>query len=209
MVPGPGTPIQSLTGCDSTSAFKGKGKVRPMKLVLKSPSFCSTFSKLGESWEVSDDLVTEIERFVCVLYGGVKTKLSSVDELRAFMLKAKCDENYSLSVIKNVDFAAFPPSKACLIEHIRRVNYQVRIWKMANHAIYELPKLSDGHDWVENGEPRWCGPEWILSPPFTDVLDDSISNYLDDIDDDNEDDGHGGPELDMSGSDSESDGKCE
>ena len=140
---------------------------------------------MGESWEVSDDLVTEIERFVCVLYGGVKTKLSSVDELRAFMLKVKCDENYSLSVIKNVDFAAFPPSRACLIEHIRRVNYQVRIWKMANIPIYEIPKPSDGHGWLENGEPRWCGPEWILPPSFADILDDSRSNHLDDTDDDN------------------------
>ena len=182
--------------------------MRPMKLVLKSPSFCSTFSKVGESWEVSDELVTEIEKFVCVLYGGVKTKLSSVDELRAFMLKVKCDEKYSLSVIKNVDFAAFPPSKACLIEHIRRVNYQVRIWKMANHPIYELSQLSDGHGWLENGEPRWCGPEWILPPSFADILDDARSNHLNDTDDDNGDN-PSGPESDMSGSDSERDSDCE
>ena len=61
--------IHAFTGCDSTSAFKGKGKIRPMKLILKSPSFCSAFSKLGDSWQISDELVTEIEKFVCSVRG--------------------------------------------------------------------------------------------------------------------------------------------
>ena len=106
-----------------------------MKLALKSPLFCSTFAKLGESWDITDELISGLEKFVCILYGGVKTKFVSVDELRAFMLKNKCDEKYSFSIVNNVDFAAFPPNKASLVEHILRVNYQVCIWKLAKEAM--------------------------------------------------------------------------
>ena len=53
--------IHGFTGCDSTSFFKGKGKVRPMKLALKSPLFCSTFAKLGESWDITDEHISGLE----------------------------------------------------------------------------------------------------------------------------------------------------
>ena len=54
--------LHALTGCDTVSAFKGKGKVRPMKLLLKSPDFCDVLNKLGEQWEVTEELVENIER---------------------------------------------------------------------------------------------------------------------------------------------------
>ena len=56
--------LHTLAGCDTVNTFKGKGKVRPMKLLLKSPDFCDTLSKLGEPWKVTDELVENIEKFV-------------------------------------------------------------------------------------------------------------------------------------------------
>ena len=75
--------LHALTGCDTVSAFNGKGKVRPMKLLLKSPDFCDVLSKLGELWEVTEELVENIERFVCAIYGNRK-KIAKVDEMRHF-----------------------------------------------------------------------------------------------------------------------------
>ena len=62
-----------------------------------------------------------------------------------------------------------PSSKACLEEHIRRTNYQLRIWKTAHVAISELPKRWDGHGWLGNGEPCWCDQRVILPPTLVDV----------------------------------------
>ena len=56
-------------------------------------------------------------------------------------------------------------------QHIRRANYQTRIWKLANIAIYDLPKAWYGHGWCENGEPYWCHEDDILPPVLADVLD--------------------------------------
>jgi len=39
-----------------TIAFKGIGKVKPIKLLRKTPQFHTVFEKLGECWDVSDEL---------------------------------------------------------------------------------------------------------------------------------------------------------
>ena len=170
----------SRTGCDTVSASKGKGKVRPMKLLLKSPHFCDVLSKLGEQWEVTEELVENIEKFVCAIYGNRK-KRAKVDEMKSHI---KCDDDFNAKTVKNIDFATLPPSKACFEEHIRCTNYQVRIWKTAHVAISELPKSWDGHGWLENGEPSWCDQSVILPPSLVDVLEknDEELNKDDEID---------------------------
>ena len=55
-------------------------------------------------------------------------------------------------------------------EHVARANYQTRIWKMANVALYEIPKTWEGHGWKEDGEPFWCADEMILPQQLIDVL---------------------------------------
>ena len=64
----------AFSGCDGTNAFKGKGKVKGLKVVETDESLQEAFSKLGESWEVSEDVMNELERFSCVLYGNRRTK---------------------------------------------------------------------------------------------------------------------------------------
>ena len=120
-----------------------------MKLLLNSPDFCDVLSKLGEQWEVIKELVENIERFLCAIYGNRK-KIVKVDEMRHFLLKSKCDGDFNTKTVKNIDFTTLPPSKERLEEHIRRTNFQVRIWKTAHVAISELPKPWDWHGWLEN-----------------------------------------------------------
>uniref|UniRef100_A0A0L8GQI2 Uncharacterized protein n=1 Tax=Octopus bimaculoides TaxID=37653 RepID=A0A0L8GQI2_OCTBM len=64
----------AFTRCNSTSAFKGKGKVKGLKVVEIDESFQKAFSKLGESWEVNEEVMNELERFTCVLHGNKRTK---------------------------------------------------------------------------------------------------------------------------------------
>ena len=42
--------LHSFTGCDTSSAFRGIGKVKPIKVLEKKLTFEDCFGRLGESW---------------------------------------------------------------------------------------------------------------------------------------------------------------
>ena len=177
--------LHAFTGCDTCSAFKGIGKKKPIKLLQKNPTFYQVFELLGESWSIPDELFTGAEEFTCVLYG--KPRFQSVNELRYHLLKAKCGNKDGIDYTKNVDIGTFPPCKDSLTEHVRRVNYQVAIWKQALLAQPEIPDPSDNHGWIwkENIlEPKWTSGN-ILPQQIVDVLDEQI--HPDDDDDDDDD----------------------
>ena len=56
--------MYAFTKCGKTSAFRGIGKVKPIKLLLKMPRYQAAFASLGKSWEVSEELIDTIEQFV-------------------------------------------------------------------------------------------------------------------------------------------------
>ena len=66
---------------------------------------------------MTQTLIDGLEKFVCAIYG--KSKYDSVDEVRHFMLRSKCDGDISVSTLASstVDMARFPPTRACLREH--------------------------------------------------------------------------------------------
>ena len=49
--------LHVFTGCDSVSAFKGKGIVKALKLLDKSEEMLETFQKLGQDWSVTEDIM--------------------------------------------------------------------------------------------------------------------------------------------------------
>ena len=93
---------------------------------------------VGEQWEVTDEMVNELEKVVCAIYGS--KKIVNIDELPHFLLKSKCSDDISCTTIQNLDLTTLSPSRACLIEHIRCANYQVRIWNIAHIGTIEMPK---------------------------------------------------------------------
>ena len=56
--------VHIFTGRDSISALRGKGKTIPLGLMLEYEAFCSAFIALGCGWEVPDDILPDVERFV-------------------------------------------------------------------------------------------------------------------------------------------------
>ena len=60
--------LHAFTGCNTTSAFKGKGKIRPITLVKSKSSFIETFASLGSSWKVFEHTLVELEEFTCLVY---------------------------------------------------------------------------------------------------------------------------------------------
>lgn len=47
--------LHAFTGCDSVSAFSGKGKIAPLRIVKKHKKFQSLFLHVGAEWQLSDD----------------------------------------------------------------------------------------------------------------------------------------------------------
>ena len=170
--------LHAFTGCDTTSAFKGIGKLKPIKILQKSPEFESSLSELGESWEVSDRVVKDLEIFTCRLYGSKTT--SDIDLLRLNLLKSKCDYSEKLDSKKCVDFAMFPPCQDSLLQHIKRCNYQTAIWKCGGENFPEIPEALH-HGWVLSGdllEPMWCREE-VLPGDLSELLDENDDSSSD------------------------------
>jgi len=64
--------LHAFTGCDSVSAFAGKGRVSAFKLLCKDQKYQQAFTDLGRSWQLTDGTHKVLETFVCHLYGEKK-----------------------------------------------------------------------------------------------------------------------------------------
>ena len=161
-----------FSGEDCTSAFKGKGKVGPLKKLQKNPKYQKAFRQLGDNWTVKPEVMVDVEAFTCLMYGQAQE--TSVDVVQGKMLKKMVGEDERLTTKSKVDLARLPPCKNNLIPHVGRVNYRLAIYKRANQPCFWRPKPYDnGQQWVktEEGflEPVWsCGP--ILPPSLIDLI---------------------------------------
>ena len=115
------------------------------------------------------------------MYG--KPKVTSVNKLRFLMLKAKLGDDMSPKSNQDIDFSKMPPPAVCLLEHLKRVNYVVMIWRQASSAIIEIPKPYDNHGWTKEGEPLWCPPGMILPASIVDLMEQELETPSEDDDD--------------------------
>jgi len=44
--------VQAITGCDTISAFSGKGKWKAVQLLQRSEKYVRAMASIGEEWEV-------------------------------------------------------------------------------------------------------------------------------------------------------------
>ncbi|KAJ8048054.1 hypothetical protein HOLleu_00220 [Holothuria leucospilota] len=77
--------LHPFTGCDSCSGFFGKGKIKAFKLLKNNDHYKTIFNELGESFNVSDSLLSSLDKFVCHLYG--QESAEDVDEARYNMFR--------------------------------------------------------------------------------------------------------------------------
>ena len=78
------------------------------------------------------------------------------------VVKEKVSDGFNIFIflefIRFVASGLLPPGKRVLTQHIRRINYQVAIWELANIAQPDIPTPTEGHGWRLNGrklEPFW------------------------------------------------------
>ena len=109
----------AFTGCDSVSAFAGKGKIRHLKTMYSYESYLDKFQQLGSSWLVNEDFLLSMEKFVCHMYGYKQPNL-----VNDVMYKMHCSKNGKITA------DLLPPCKDALHQHILRVNYQTRVLRL-------------------------------------------------------------------------------
>ena len=87
----------AFTGCDYTSSFNRKGKIKPFKLIEKNPELQETFLNLSHSEGISDDIKSFSEYFMRQMYGRKKTNSVHQAGLEIFVTKYKPKKDLLLS----------------------------------------------------------------------------------------------------------------
>jgi hypothetical protein len=126
--------FHALTGCDSVSSFRGRGKVKAWQILSEELDQYQAIQGLGDDADVSEDVQEAVFRFVGALYDR-KEMDGDVNLLR-----------YQLFCQKQAKNDAMPPTKDSLVQHTKRAAYQSFIWKQALEAKPTIP-TPDGHGW--------------------------------------------------------------
>ena len=110
--------FHALTGCDTTSAFFGKGKKTAWSVWQSMPELTLPLQLLSGPSPITEMIATStsiLQKFVLKLYGVSGDDIRTVDAARL-----------SLFLHKGRDFDHMPPSSDALHQHLHRVAYQVR-----------------------------------------------------------------------------------
>lgn len=140
--------LHALSGCDTTSAVAGKGKLSFYNTWSQLPEITPTFAKLGNVTDVNlvtDDDFTQIERFFIILYSPtLNTENINTARRILFTQGSRSLEN-------------IPPTFNCLQKHILRSCYQATNW--SNALLKQRPHLDPVvWGWKKSGKgfvPLW------------------------------------------------------
>lgn len=128
--------MHAYTGCDTVSAFAGKGKASALKYLTTDQEVQGTFRDLGKEWDVSSELMEKLETFTCRIYSP-KAAVTKINDLRYRLFCAKRGD---------IESHQLPPCRDCLEKHAQRANYQAAIWRRCLEKDPQAPSPV-GHGW--------------------------------------------------------------
>ena len=117
-----------FTGCDSISAFCGKGKIKALSIFCKDKSFTQAFYNLGQTNELSEETIFSLEHFVCHLYGKSSDSENQAD-INQLQIR-------NLLPVRNQSRNTSSMSK-CSRQHMNKSNYQTYIWQKSLKISYQ------------------------------------------------------------------------
>ena len=135
--------FHSFTGCDTVSAFRGKGKKSAWQAWNVFEEATEVFRKLGNLPEtISDDDIQILEQYVVILYDR-SSAVKNVNEARL-----------DLFAHRQKSYEMIPPTVSALIEHAKRAVYQAgHVWGQSLILEPALPSpkqwgwKEDDHNW--------------------------------------------------------------
>ena len=147
--------FHSFTGCDTISAFTGRGKTKPLKLMVKDERYVEAFALLGKEIQLTESLVATLEKFVCHMYGWKGHE--SLNEIRYCMY---CQSGGKISCEQ------LPPCNDVLELHMMRANYQAYIWRQSLG-----PQQTEvDHGWLRDEESNCLDIKWMRCNPAPDEV---------------------------------------
>ena len=136
--------LHAFTGSDYSSSFMNKGKVRPLDLVIKHPTFTAAFASFGRNDMVEETVTADIEQFTCTLY-GIRIH-NDINEVRLVLFK---HPNQPLDKIKGNNPSSIPLCKDVLYNKFRRTNYITYSYVETCHRKRNPCTLdAEGHGWA-------------------------------------------------------------
>ena len=126
--------FHAFTGCDAVSAFRGKGKKSAWQTWDVCPEVSGVFGKLScYPAAVHNDDIKVLEKFVVAMYD------------RSSSAEAVNDARLEMFARKQRPYDAIPPTRAALVQHIKRAVYQAAsIW---SQALVCQPTVESPADW--------------------------------------------------------------
>ena len=141
----------ALSGCDSVSAFVGKGKALGFRLLIASPAIQEHLQMLGQEFRPNfNQLAQSCEAVVCSWYGYPGA--NNINDVR-----------YAMFCCKAGDSSQLPPTQNALQEHVHRANYQAAVWHRALEAEPDIPHPAS-HGWIVDQNGHLC-VQWMTQPP--------------------------------------------
>ena len=142
--------LHAFTGCDTVSAFAGRGKKTAWETWKSFPEVSGAFNELlCMPSEVSEGSMFLLERFVVLMYDRTSESME-VNDARKQLFTQK---SRSLEII--------PPTQAALKQHIKCTCYQANCW---NQALVLDPKMPEPSDWGWTEETTGWQPLWTTLP---------------------------------------------
>ena len=122
--------FHAFTGCDTVSAFAGKGKKTMWAVWRVYPEITEAFVDVCSGTDViSTEATSLIERFVILVYDRT-SQLKDVNEVRKDLFTRKGRFKYD----------SLPPTKTALTEHAKKATYQGgQVWGQSIRSQMKLP----------------------------------------------------------------------
>ena len=147
--------IHTFSGCNSTSAFHGKGKQKTFSVACEK-EYLTAFTELGSSFTLDQSTFDGLSRYVCHLYGQPSARSVNDARYRAFCMASSALPELSM-----------PPTSDALYQHCKRANYQAAIMRHSLQAVMCAP-TPVGNGWhVEDGE---LTVTWMTRNPAPDSV---------------------------------------
>ena len=150
--------MHAFTGCDTVSAFAGRGKLTTLKKMVSDETYQQAFNSLGTSWEVSQELFQQIQAITCRMYLS-STNTTEVNKLRYQLFCAKRGE---------IESSQLPPCEDCLFMHTLRANYQAAIWRRSLQNKPIVPECI-GLGWTIDEDGK-LSVDWMRGSPAPDAV---------------------------------------
>ena len=116
--------IHAFSGCDTTSAFYGKGKLQALQLIKSNTDLQDIPDVFNNPYSKYDDIERAGERFIKALYSNTKNEESNLNAMR-YICFNKLVSQASAAVV----LSKLPPTIEAARQHSRRTFYQVQTWR--------------------------------------------------------------------------------